>query len=252
MVVALDFARGKAGVISIPRDVYIDDIPDHHPNRVNVIDYLGEQDRPNGGGPELFSTIIRERMGIPIHHYVRLEFDSFKAVVDALDGVEVEVDCPFSGFILDEGGWLHLEPGAHRLDGNQSMIYVRSRQIGGDLDRARRQQRFVWAVRNQVLNENLIPRLPALYAALSDAIDTDIGFVNALRVARVALDLRSEDVPGFVLGPPDLLQGGWRGGMSVFVPDWDAISVAVQGVFERAPFGLTNTLGTSGERENCP
>jgi len=56
-----------------------------------------------------------------------------------------------------------------RLSGDEALVYVRSRRLGGDLDRARRQQRFIWAIRNQVLNENILTRLPALYNAVSDS-----------------------------------------------------------------------------------
>lgn len=252
IIVAMDLERGRAGLISIPRDVFVEPIPNHQPNRINVIDYLGEQDQPEGGGPALFGSIIAERMGIPIHHFVRFEFESFRDVVNILGGVEVEVDCPFAGYIEDEGGWLVLDPGAHRLDGNQAMIYVRSRQNGGDLDRARRQQRFLWAVRNQALSENLIVRGPALYSALADSIETDLGLIQTLRLARFALDLNPNQIHGMVLGPPDMLEAGWRQGMFVFVPSWEVIAHEVQSVFDRVPFFETNTLGLAGDAVHCP
>ena len=245
MIIALDRENGRAGVISIPRDVFIAEIPGHQPNKINVIDYLGEMDEPEGG-PALLASIIERDMGIPIHHYLRFSFDSFRAVVDALDGVPVDIDCSFSGFIEDEGGWLVLEPGTHRLTGNQAMIYVRDRQLtGGDLSRARRQQRFVWAVRNQVLDENLLTRIPGLYTALAGSVDTDIGLVTTLQLARLALALDPEDLYGVVLAPPDLLEEGWALGMSVFLPDWATIAESVQTVFDSPPFIVDNTP------ENC-
>ena len=53
MIVAVDRANNRVGVISLPRDLYIDQIPNRRGNKINVIDYLGEQDEPNGGGPKL-------------------------------------------------------------------------------------------------------------------------------------------------------------------------------------------------------
>lgn len=242
MIVALDQERGRAGVISIPRDVYVDEIPNHQPNRINVVDYLGEQDEPDGGGPALLGDIIQERMGVRIDHFVRFDFDSFRDVVDALGGVEVDVDCEFRGYIEDEGGWLVLEPGLNRLTGNQAMIYVRDRELtGGDLQRARRQQRFVWAVRNQVLTENMIGRLPALYSALSGAIDTDLGLIRTLQLTRFAVGLDADDLYGMVVGPPEMIAEGWRNGMAVFVPDWPVIADNVQQVFAHEPFLIDNT-----------
>jgi len=242
MIIALDRENGRAGVISLPRDLFIEEIPNHSPNRINVVDYLGEKDDPDGGGPALLAGIIEQNMGISIHHYLRFSFDSFREVVDALGGVPVDVDCEFQGFIEDEGGWLVLEPGMHRLTGNEAMIYVRDRKLtGGDLSRARRQQRFVWAVRNQVLDENLLTRIPGLYAAMSGSVDTDIGLVTTLQLARLALALDPEDLYGMVLAPPDMLQEGWALGMSVFLPDWALISENVQLVFDNPPFIIGNT-----------
>ena len=44
---------GEAAIVSFPRDMYIDPIPGHLPNRINVIDYLGEMDAPGGGGSQV-------------------------------------------------------------------------------------------------------------------------------------------------------------------------------------------------------
>ncbi|MCB0124736.1 MAG: LCP family protein [Caldilineaceae bacterium] len=241
MIVALDFDNSRAGVISIPRDVYIDVIPNHQPNRVNVIDYLGERDEPDGGGPALIKRIIQERMNIRIDHYLRFDFSSFQEVVDALGGVDVDVDCPYYDYFSIEDVILNIQPGLVHMTGAEALVYVRSRRIGGDLDRARRQQRFVWAVRNQVRDDNLLPRVPALYQALDDSIQTDIGILNAIRIARFALNLNEEQIHGFVLAPPTLLTPGWRSGMSVFIPDWAAIRAAAETLFEGSPFLDTNT-----------
>lgn len=235
IIVALDFDQQRVGVISIPRDVYINPIPDHQPNKMNVIDYLGERDEANGGGPKLLKRIIQEHMGIPIHHFLRFDFNSFQAVVDTLGGVEIEIDCPYVDSVIN------LKAGVQRLTSEQALRYVRSRDRGGDLDRARRQQRLIWAVRNQILKENLLPRLPALYQNLAGSIQTDIGLVTALRLARFVLTINPDNVHSLVLAPPQLLTEGWRQGMFVFLPDWAAIAEAAQIIFERPPFVETNT-----------
>lgn len=241
MIVALDYENGKAGVISIPRDIYIDNIAGHQPNKLNVVDYLGEKDEEDGGGPALLSSIILEKMGIRIDHYVRFDFRGFIALVDALGGVDVEIDCPYYDYFQIEDVILNVKPGLERLSGDEALVYVRSRKLGGDLDRARRQQRFIWAVRNQVLNENILPKLPALYNAVSDNVQTDIGIVGTLKIARFVLGLDKEDITGYVIGYPQVQQG-YVGNMWVFRADWDAIREQAQQVFEREPFIDTNTL----------
>jgi LCP family protein required for cell wall assembly len=251
MVLMMDLANGQAGLISLPRDLYLDQIPNHQPNRVNVVDYLGERNDPGGGGPALLSGILEDKLGLKIDHYLRFEFEGFKDVVDALGGLEIEVDCAVSDYLPEEDTALRLTPGVHRLDGAQALAYVRTRRQGGDLERVRRQQRTLWAVREQIARENLLPKVPSLYAALRNSVQTDIGPVNAIRYARFALSLEQEAIHGFVVSPP-LVREGWQRGMFVFIADWEAIRQGVAQIFERPPLIQTNTVGEEGERRYCP
>ena len=251
MLIALDMTGRQAAAISLPRDNYMEEIPGHQPNKINVIDFLGEQDEPDSDA-KLIRTILQEKLGVPIHFFLRFDFESFKDVIDALGGVEIAIDCRAYEYLPEEDISLYLEPGIQRLGGKMALGYVRARNQGGDLERARRQQRMVWAVRNQLLSENQLPNLPGLYAALAGSVQTDIGFVDTIRLARFGLALAEDDIHGMVIAPPDLLKPSWRGGMSVFVADWPLIAERVQTVFERPPLVETNTVGTGGDRVQCP
>lgn len=122
----------------------------------------------------------------------------------------------------------------------------------GDLDRAQRQQEVMWAVRKQILNENLLPRIPALYTALSDAIQSDIDPVTAIRLVRFALTVDEAKIHRVVLSPPDLLTSGWRLNMSVFIADWPAVMEAVQQIFDRPAGGGQPASGETTENtERC-
>ena len=183
---------------------------------------------------------------------MRFDFEGFKQVVDALGGVEVAVECRVYEYLPEEDIELYLLPGTHRLAGKMALGYVRARNQGGDLERARRQQWMVWAVRNQLLSENQLPHLPALYAALRDSVQTDIGFVESIRFTRFALGLAEDDIHGMVISPPDLVRPDWRGGMAVWLADWPLIAERVQTVFDRPPLAQTNTVGAEGDRVQCP
>jgi LCP family protein required for cell wall assembly len=250
MIVAVDQANHRVGVISLPRDLYIDAIPNRRGNKINVIDYLGEQDEPDGGGPKLLGQVIEDKIGVPIHHYVRVDFESVKRLVDAMGGVEIEVDCPlYDNYGYDQGGLpLYLEVGTHRLNGGQALSYVRSRRIGGDLERERRQQRFIWAVRTQIQNENLLPRVPAIYQALQGSVQTDLNLIDAVKLVRLAMDIGKGDVHGFVVNDPTMIKAGYAGAMWVWYADWPAIAEAAQQVFDRP------ALFTESENEDfrCP
>ena len=233
---------GEAAIVSFPRDMYIDHIPGHLPNRINVIDYLGEMDAPGGGGPRLLISILEDRLGISIDNYIRFRFEGFKNVIDALGGLKIHVDCYLYEVYPEEGIYLNLPPGEHLLDGEQALSYVRSRRAGGgDLERARRQQRVVWALRRQLSEQNLLPRALGLYDALRYSVDTDVGKWDTLKFGRFGLSLNESSIKGLVLAPPDALKPGWREGMSVFVVDWDYIADELQRVFDRPPLIETNT-----------
>lgn len=251
MLIALDVEGQQAAAISFPRDIYLDDIPGHQPNKINVVDFLGERDNP-GNGPGLLASILAEKIGVPVHYFLRFDFEGFRQVVDALDGVELNVECRVYEYLPEEDINLYLEPGTQRLAGKMALGYVRARNQGGDLERARRQQRMVLAVRDQLLAENQLPHLPALYAALHDSVQTDIGFVDAIRFARFALNLAEDDIHGVVISPPDLVRAGWRGRMSVWLADWPLIAERIQTVFDRPPLMETNTVGAEGDRVQCP
>lgn len=251
ILIALDVQRSVAGVISFPRDIYVESIPGTAPNKLNVVDYLGERNGA-GEGPKLVGKILSQRLGIPIDHYVRFEFDSFREVVDALGGLEISVDCPIFDEIEEEDLYINLGPGTHILSGQEALSYVRTRRAGGDIERARRQQRVIWALRHQFSEQNWLPQIPALYSALSDTIDTDLGVLDIARLAQFALNIDESNVHGVVIGPPDLLTQNFRSGMFVFDADWPAISRVTETVFERPPFTDTNTVGPSGDRPYCP
>lgn len=248
MIVAVDRPNHRVGVISLPRDLYIDQIPNHRGNKINVIDYLGEQDEPNGGGPKLLGQVLEAKLGVPIHHYVRVDFEAVKRLVDAMGGVEIDVDCPlYDPYGYDEGGDpLALDVGVHRLTGGEALSYVRSRRIGGDLERERRQQRFIWAVRTQIQNENLLPRIPAIYQAMQGSVQTDLNLIDAVKLVRMAMELEKDDVHGFVVNDPRMITAGYAGQMWVWYADWPEIAAAAQQVFDKP------ALFNEGEEVKCP
>lgn len=239
MILSLDQANGRAALISIPRDVYLP-IPGIGYSRINTAYGFGEERQPGGGLTLLIST-IEKNFGIPIHNYVRVDIEGFEEIVDALGGVDVTVDCDlydekFPGYF----GVYTLAAGDYHMDGRQALYYARSRKSTSDFDRARRQQRVLLAIRRRALDANLLPRVPALYAALRDTVDTDIGPGDIAALARWAAGFKMENLFGMVLRYP--LVDDWvtpQGGM-VQLPDLPAIGDALDHIWTRAPLTQTN------------
>jgi LCP family protein required for cell wall assembly len=239
MVLAIDAPNNRAALVSFPRDMYLP-IPGVGYSRINMAYAFGEERRPGGGLPLLMSTIERN-FGIPIERYVRIDFSGFRGVIDALGGVDVIVDCPlYDELIYRYFETYTLEPGTYHMNGEQALYYARSRKTTSDFDRSRRQQRVLLAVRNRVLDGNLLPRVPALWLAMRDVVDTNLGPADIADLAKLGASLGSNDLRGMVVRYP--LVTDWttpQGGM-VQLPDLPAINAALDAIWKRSPMEQSN------------
>ena len=144
MILRRDKSTGEASLLSIPRDLWVQ-VPGHDSKR-----------RINSAfndGPEVLVQTLQDDLGLPIHHYVEIDFSGFKSLVDALGGVEI---CVHYATRDTNTGLNITEPGCHLLDGMQALAYARSRHYeefredakwhedpASDLGRTKRQQQFV-------------------------------------------------------------------------------------------------------------
>jgi LCP family protein required for cell wall assembly len=141
---------GGAALLSLPRDLWVD------------IAGTGESGRINGAyseGPQRLASTITQSLGIPVHHYVEVDFVGFKRIIDQIGGVELCIE--FATRDLHTG--LDLQPGCQKLDGVQSLAFARSRyyeefregdwriDARADLGRIERQQLFMRAAVNGAL-----------------------------------------------------------------------------------------------------
>ncbi len=198
MVVGLDRARGRAAVLSIPRDLYLE-IPNYGYGRINQVDYIGERiTRVEGGGPGLVSTVLSQTLGISTTHWVRFEMTGFQDIVDAVGGVTVQLDCPFYEPILNltTNSWEYytLPAGQVHLDGEAASWFVRLRLRESDIGRGERQRQFLWGLREQVLSANLLPRIPALWNAFSGSFSTDLTLLQLIDLVRFGVSLDAANV----------------------------------------------------------
>ncbi|GLW59255.1 LCP family protein [Kitasatospora phosalacinea] len=143
MVVQLSADRGRATVVSVPRDSYVD-IPAHQDLATGeqVDAAKGKINAAYGmGGAPLAVRTVEQNTGLRIDHYVEVDFLAFVSTVDALGGVEVCTPKP----LRDDYSGLDLPAGTTTLDGAGALRYVRARHVDGssDLGRMHRQQKFL-------------------------------------------------------------------------------------------------------------
>jgi polyisoprenyl-teichoic acid--peptidoglycan teichoic acid transferase len=173
----------------------------------------GVEDRINTaylyGGTERATAVIENLTGISIERYAVVDFGGFEDVIDALGGVTLEVEQPIRVGI--DGRRVYIPAGRQELDGLEALAYARYRGTAcGDLDRIRRQQRLVAALRDQALGWDTITKLPGIVKVMHENIDTNLGIVQAISLGR-ALVGRGEDggMKSYQLkGKPEILPNG--------------------------------------------
>ncbi|MFD6419219.1 LCP family protein [Streptomyces sp. NPDC060194] len=156
MIVHISADRGRASVVSLPRDSYAD-LPEHtdrtsgehhqsHPAKINAA--YAE------GGPQLTVRTVEHNTGVKIDHYLEVDFASFMKTVDALGGVEICTARP----LRDSHTGLDLAPGTHALSGGQALQYARARYVdaSGDLGRMQRQQRLLAAMVDKATSSGVL------------------------------------------------------------------------------------------------
>jgi LCP family protein required for cell wall assembly len=142
--------NGGAALMSIPRDLWVEIAGTGRSQRINSA---------YNEGPERLAATVSQALGIPIHHYVEVDFQGFKEIVDEIGGVEICVVYA----ARDKNSGLDIQPGCTNLDGTMALAYARSRYyeewdgsdwvIDGraDLGRIERQQLFIRAAVNGAL-----------------------------------------------------------------------------------------------------
>jgi LCP family protein required for cell wall assembly len=190
IVVSVDTEENVVRLLSIPRDLWVY-IPGHGYNRINTADLWGELAR-RGSGPERVKQTIHHNLGIPIHYYVRVDFQGFIEIIDAVGGVNVDVECPLPD--------INLSAGIQHMNGKQALRYSRSRKSTSDFDRGRRQRKVLMALWDQALTLDLIPRLPALWRAMDDAFETDLPLDQVINLAYVGVQLKPQHILSRAIG----------------------------------------------------
>lgn len=242
IIVSIHPEKDAVAMLSIPRDLYVY-LPGYSMQRINTAFSIGETIGYPGGGPALLADTIRYNLGIPIHHFARVEMDGFSRIVDTLGGVEVNVTCSYRDWRLKEP---YLNPnvpqnwrlytvtsGVVHMDGDLTLWYARSRSLSSDFDRSRRQQEVLRAIYRQILSFNLIPQLPALYSELSETITTDIGLTDLLTLAPLSARIGSADIRSRFIGRDEVTS--WRvpvSGAQVLVPNPASLQALVASAFD--------------------
>jgi LCP family protein required for cell wall assembly len=209
MLVTIDPVARTAGMLSIPRDLWVE-IPGFEHNRINTAYFLGESYNLPGGGPGLAMDTVENVLGVPVDYYAVIYFHVFEDMIDQIGGIDVLVQEDIKISPIGRPS-LILTAKAQHLDGARALAYARARKTeGGDFDRAQRQQQVALAVRDRILGVDMLPslvaRAPKLYDIASSGLRTNLTFDQMLRLALLALELPPENIEKGIIGPPDMVE----------------------------------------------
>jgi len=192
IVASIKPQENNVAMISIPRDLYVTVPGTTDKQKINTVNFYGEQ-QGKGKGLEAMQTILGEVLGIPIHYATSINFAGFTQFIDAIGGVDINLDEPFSEplqfqeeHVCDDnvftiptgnyeykknekgkivasyplcknpdvecGGAFHLPAGKQTLDGENALCFVRARKTSSDFERAKRQQMVIKNVRTKLIS----------------------------------------------------------------------------------------------------
>jgi LCP family protein required for cell wall assembly len=221
IVVSVDTSNNVVRLLSIPRDLWVY-IPGHGYNRVNTADLWGELAQ-KGSGPDRVKQTIHHNLGIPIHYYVRIDFQGFMQIIDTVGGIDVDVDCTLSD--------IKLSAGMHHMNGQQALRYARSRYSTNDFDRGRRQRKVLMALWDQALSLDIIPKLPQLWWAMGNSFQTDLTLDQVINLAYVGAQLKPQHILSRAIGPSLVQSWMTPQGASVLLPRHQEIRAMLEGFY---------------------
>ncbi len=255
IVVSIDPGTKQVAMFSLPRDTV--DIPTPpgparqaygpvYPKKINAwftsvrnrADLFPGTDVTRGYNG--LKAIIGNLYGLDIKYFVEVNFEGFKAVVDALGGVTINVQIPVvdDRYPGDTGNLerIYIPSGIQHMDGAQALQYARSRHTSSDFDRGARQQRVLLSLREQADPQALIPRLPELITALKKAVRTDVPIDQLDKLLGLASEVDTKDIRSYVFAPPLYGQENLNSPRGYIIePYVDKIRAAVSTAFTANP-----------------
>jgi len=251
IVLTLDPESNTAGMLSIPRDLWVT-IPGYGENRINTAHYTGDLKKHPGGGPALAIKTVQHNLGVPIHYYVRVNFSGFIEAIDTIGGIDIYVEKDIYDPTYPDNAYgydpLYIPAGSHHMDGELALKYARTRHGGSDFDRLRRQQQVIMAVRDRVLRldllPGLLPKLPELLKTVGDAVQTDLQLDEMRNLIQLAGQIDDQHIKAAVIDSSMTEPTTTPNGAQVLIPIPDNIRAVVDEVFSTPAEPVTDEEDT--------
>lgn len=242
IVVRIDPTNNQATLVSIPRDTMID-IDGYGTNKFNAA--------YNYGGAAATIREASQLTGVGISHYAEVNFDALIDLVDAVGGVDVQVDervdDPDADGTTDNPDWEHvvIEPGLQHLDGNEALTFARSRAyVDGDFTRTANQRKLIEALVDKVLALP-VTEMPSVIQAAAQCVTTDMKASDIISLAQQFKD--GGDLTIYSAMLPSIT--GYVDGVSYVFADEDKLTEMMKVVEEGGdPSGIVGTTSKLAQK----
>lgn len=187
MLASLDSEKGRICVVQIPRDTYAEYSENHR--KLNTATKVLE-------GEKELCRFLSDSLGVRIDGYISLELEGFRQAVDAIGGVELELDSTLYYNDPEQDLYIYLPKGKQHLDGKKAEMLVRYRSsyVRGDLDRLDVQKRFLSALFSKFKSSVNIFNAYDIASSLFPYVDTNIPLTAMVSLGIKALGVDEDDL----------------------------------------------------------
>jgi len=202
MLISLKKSTGQVALISIPRDLYLQMPGEVSYAKINEAYEVGTNKYDNG--LDYVKKTIAYVTGQYIDYSAVINFDAFKDIIDLLGGVTVHLD---SRFVEDKQWYCDgagqncrpfiVEAGDQTLNGENALMYARSRFSSDDFDRARRQQQIIVALKDKVLSLGILSdpvKVGGIIDVLAKNVKTDVGPWEIPQLLDIAQKAKTDNI----------------------------------------------------------
>ena len=246
IVVTIDPATKSVGMLSIPRDLFVN-VPGYGMMKLDEAFYYGDTYH-NHDGVGLSRLTISQDFGIPINYYAWVGLAGFIKVVDTAGGVDIDVTHPITDDIYPDDTTnskdiyaykrLYLAPGPQHLNGQTSLEYVRSRHadLVGDFGRSARQQQVLSSLKTRLANSSIIDKLPELAKDMNGYLKTDMQILDIIKLMNFARTIDPSKIQRVILSPPTysvaaVASTGHDTGEDIFSPNCESVQQVIAKMF---------------------
>ena len=203
-LVRVDFTKPQIMIMSLPRDLYVEipGISDHYDITHGKLNQSYLYGNPGFGyydgadlGPGLMARTLAHNFGAHPDNYIAVNMQTFVKIVNAVDGIYVDLPITIDGRAADQAGRSDLVfySGTHRLNGKQALQLARLRPYGV-FDRAKAQNEVLCGLYDKLTKPSVVGDIPSIIASLEDNVQTDLSPEQISQLSCLGIQLKGSDI----------------------------------------------------------